>query len=173
MIGSMATDLPTVAQIREIPAALTADVTEREIDANGHMNVVYYLRHGIVAADALLRTAGLDDRYRAERGLGLFTTEHHLRYHSELRRGDSLAVHTRVLERSAKAVHMMAFLVDEGRDRLANTLEILLVHVDLNERRSAPIPDDLGAALDDLIAASGKLDWAAPVTGVMGIRRPS
>ncbi|MFC8045616.1 thioesterase family protein [Nocardia sp. NPDC057353] len=169
----MAIDLPTVAQIREIPATLTADVTEREIDANGHMNVVYYLRHNIVAADALLRTIGLDDNYRAERRLGLFTTEHHLRYHSELRLGDSLAVHSRVLERSAKAVHMMAFLVDERRDRLANTLEILLVHVDLEQRRSAPIPDDLAAALDDLIAASGKLEWEAPVTGVMGIRQPS
>ncbi|MFC3962046.1 thioesterase family protein [Nocardia jiangsuensis] len=169
----MAIDLPTVAQIREIPATLTADVTEREIDANGHMNVVYYLRHGIVAADALLQTAGLDDRYRRERGRGLFTTEHHLRYHSELRLGDSLAVHARVLERSAKAVHMMAFLVDQGRDRLANTVEILLVHVDLELRRSAPIPDDLATALDDMIAASGKLEWAAPVTGVMGIRQPS
>ncbi|MGW4370496.1 thioesterase family protein [Nocardia takedensis] len=167
----MAIDLPTVAQLREIPATLTADVTEREIDANGHMNVVYYLRHGIVAADALLRTTGLDDRYRAERGFGLFTTEHHLRYHSELRLGDSLAVHTRVLERSAKAVHMMTFLVDQGRDRLANTLEILLVHVDLHERRSAPMPHDLAAALDELIAVSGKLEWDAPVTGVMGIRR--
>lgn len=167
----MTVELPTVAQIREIPPAATGAVTSGEIDDNGHMNVLHYLKRNILAADALLRTVGVDEGYRAGRRMGLFTTEHHIRYHSELREGDALAVHTRVLERSDKAVHMMTFLLDEGRDRLSNTLEILLVHVDLERRRAASLPEDLAAALDDLVAQSEKLSWAAPVSGVMGIRR--
>src|SRR5690606_24588705 len=169
--GSMAIQVPTVEQVRELPAVLTTEVTEREIDANGHMNVVHYLSNNIHAADILLRALGLDDDYRAQRRLGLFTTEHHIIYHSELREGDSLSVHARVLDRGEKAVHMMTFLVDRERGRLSNTLEILVMHVDLDARRSAPIPEDLALGLDELVAASGKLSWEAPTCGVMGIRR--
>ncbi|WP_067857330.1 thioesterase family protein [Nocardia shimofusensis] len=167
----MAIQVPTVEQIRELPALLTTEVTDREIDDNGHMNVVHYLSNNIRAADILLRALGVDDNYRSERRVGLFTTEHHIAYHSELREGDSLSVHARIVDRGEKAVHMMTFLVDRGRARLSNTLEILLVHVDLDSRRSAPMPDDLALGLDELIAASGKLSWEAPVCGVMGIRR--
>lgn len=167
----MAIDLPSVAQIRELPAVLEGRVSAREIDDNGHMNVLYYLEHNIRAADILLRAAGLDEQYRRERRLGLFTTEHHIAYYSELREGDPLTVHARVLERADKAVHMMTFLVDPQRERLSNTLEIMLVHVDLERRRAASMPEDLAAAVDDLVAVSGKLSWSAPVCGVMGIRR--
>lgn len=167
----MAIQVPTVEQIRELPAVLTTEVTDSEIDGNGHMNVVHYLTNNIRAADILLRALGVDDAYRSERRIGLFTTEHHLAYHSELRAGDSLSVHARVIDRSAKALHMMTFLVDRDRGRLSNTLEILLVHVDLDTRRSAPLPEDLALGLDELIAASGKLSWEAPTCGVMGIRR--
>src|SRR5690606_39332904 len=108
--GSMAIQVPTVEQVRELPAVLTTEVTDREIDANGHMNVVHYLTNNIRAADILLRALGLDDAYRDERRIGLFTTEHHIVYHNELRAGDSLAVHARVIDRDEKAVHMMTYL---------------------------------------------------------------
>jgi len=167
----MAIQVPTVEQIRELPAVLTTEVTGTEIDGNGHMNVIHYLSNNIRAADIALRALGVDDAYRDERRIGLFTTEHHIAYHSELREGDSLSVHARIIDRGEKAVHMMTFLVDRGRKRLSNTLEILLVHVDLETRRSAPLPEDLALGLDELIAASGKLSWEVPTCGVMGIRR--
>ncbi|NKY55203.1 thioesterase family protein [Nocardia flavorosea] len=167
----MGQGLPTAQQIREIPAALAAAVTGREIDNNGHMNVVHYLALGSQAADVLMRELGVDDSYREDRRLGVFTAEHHLVYYSELREGDPFTVHVRVLERSDKAMHLMAFLVDDKRDKLSNTLEIMLVHVDLDERRASPLPGDLAAALDRKIADDGALTWPAPTCGSLRIRR--
>ncbi|MEV0354905.1 thioesterase family protein [Nocardia sp. NPDC050697] len=160
---------PTAEQIQNLPAALTASVTAAHTDGNGHMNVLHYLDHNSRGADALVRAVGVDESYR-QRGAGLFTAEHHLVYYSELREGDEFSVHPRVLERSSKAIHMMTFLLDTGRARLANTLEIMLVHVDLGARRASPLPGDIAAGLDERLDRSRALGWPAPICGAMRIR---
>ncbi|WP_231985433.1 thioesterase family protein [Mycobacterium sp. E796] len=141
------------------------------IDANGHMNVVHYLDFGSAAADVLVRGIGIDDIYRAERRLGVFTAEHHLRYYSELVEHDVVDVHARVLDSSARVVHMMSFLVNRSRQQLAGTLEIVLVHVDLDDRRPVAMPADVATGFAEHSAYSSTLKWAAPVCGAMGIRR--
>ncbi|MBF6451137.1 thioesterase family protein [Nocardia elegans] len=167
----MAVELPTGEQIRSLAPALTASVIESETDSNGHMNVLYYLARNSAAADAIVREVGVDDDYRQKRRLGLFTTEHPLAYYSELRLGANFSVYGRVLARSDKAIHMMTFLLDRDHDRLANTLEIMLIHVDLERRRATPLPEDAAVALDEQLATSSALAWDAPTCGVIGIRR--
>jgi acyl-CoA thioester hydrolase len=169
MVG---TSLPTAEQVRQLPALLKATVDPEWIDVNGHMNVRHYLElcaqgTSIVCYDQV----GIDDDYRAERRMGVFTAEHHLSYFSELHLGEELSVHVRTLERSDKVVHMLGLLVDDTHDRLANTLEVTLVHVDMDARSAVPIPDDIAAGFDREIAVSEALDWAAPVSGAMGVRR--
>ena len=163
--------LPSVEQIDLLPGPVVGVVTDEFIDMNGHMNVLHYLDWGSRGAEALVEHAGIDDAYRATRRMGLFTVEHHLAYYGELRRGDTFSVHARVLERSDKVLHLMTFLVDRSANRLANTLEILLVHVDLETRRAIGLPADIAAAFDTDIARSRRLDWSAPVCGAIGIRR--
>ena len=167
----MATVLPTFEQVLAIPDPTEATVTADLIDLNGHMNIVHYLYQGSVGADAIMQRSGLDQSYRSERGMALFTAEHHLAYLSELREGDKFSVHARILGRTDKAVHLMTFLLDRSRQRLSNTLEIMLVHVDLTTRRAVAIPDDIAAGLDKYIAQSDALDWAAPTSGAIAVRR--
>ncbi|MCX0273276.1 thioesterase family protein [Nocardia rhamnosiphila] len=167
----MSDGLPTPDQLTALPGTVTGTVTAETLDGGDHMNVVQYLRWGTEGADALVRAVGIDDTYRAERKMGLFTARHHLSYTSELREGDRFAVAGRILDRGAKAVHMMTFLVDTGRGRIANTLEILLVHVDLRHRRAVELPADIADSLDEHIARSRALPWQAPLCGAIGIRR--
>jgi acyl-CoA thioester hydrolase len=103
--------------------------------------------------------------------MGVFTAEHHLHYSSELHEGEKVSVHSRVLARSDKAAHLMAFLLDRTHGRLANTLELVLVHVDLDTRRATPMPEDVAAGFDRYVAETSALGWAAPVCGAMGARR--
>ncbi len=131
---------------------------------------MHYLDFGSSTAEVLVRQVGIDDDYRADRRLGLFTAEHHLSYYGELFEHDTVSVHSRVLDRSAKVVHMMSFIVDLGRHRLSATLEMVLVHVDLAVRRPVAIPADIAAGFDRHIAHSSTLWWVAPVCGAMGVR---
>lgn len=168
---SFSPPLPSVDEVLELPALLEGTVTPGFIDVNGHMNIRHYLDACAQSADAICRRIGIDDAYRAERRLGVFTAEHHIRYVGELHEGDAFSVHTRVLDRSARAGHLLAHLVDRTRAALSCTVEILLVHVDMDSRRPSPFPDDVAAALDEWIGASRALTWPAAASGAMGIRR--
>ncbi|MGW1737841.1 thioesterase family protein [Nocardia sp. NPDC001965] len=163
--------LPTANEVAALPEAIAGAVTGEALDGGDHMNIVQYLKWGSLGADALVRAVGIDDGYRADRKMGVFTAEHHLAYYSELREGDRFTVAGRFLERSARAVHMMMFLADTAGGRVANTVEIMLVHVDLRHRRAVDLPADIAVALDEHIARSRALPWSAPVCGAMRIRR--
>jgi len=163
--------LPSYQQVLEIPCLLEGTVTPDFIDANGHMNVRYYLDSGATSADALIRQVGIDDEYRARRRMGVFTVEHHLRYFTEMREGDKFSVHTLFLDRSDKVGHLLALILDRVDEVLSCTVEIVLVHVDMDTRRPVPFPEDIAAGLDRWIDEAGKVEWPAPLCGAMGIRR--
>ncbi|SNQ47699.1 Acyl-CoA thioester hydrolase [Frankia canadensis] len=168
---SPTTQAPTWDQVTQLPALVEAKVEPEFIDFNGHMNIRHYLDAGAQSADRLCHAVGIDQAYRLDRRMTLFTAEHHLRYLSELQTGDAFSGHTRVLDLSDKVVHLMSFLVDQSRERLACTVEIVLVHVGLEERRPRPFPANVSAGWDRLLSESRALRWTAPVCGSMGVRR--
>lgn len=94
-----------------------------------------------------------------------------MRYYGELRLGERFTVHTRLLERSDRALHAMSFVVDQGKGTLACTQETSLVHVSTEARKAVDFTADIAAGLDELIDAGNALGWAAPVCGAMGLRR--
>lgn len=170
-VPGMTSQLPTFDQVMDLPALMEGTVMPDFIDVNGHMNIRHYLEYGAKCADVTCRDIGIDDAYRAERRMGVFTVEHHLRYYRELHEGEKFSAHTRVLERSDKAVHLMSLLLDRTHERLSNTLEIVLVHVDMDSRRTQVMPGDVAAGWDRHIGRSAAFDWVAPVCGAMGVRR--
>jgi acyl-CoA thioester hydrolase len=163
--------LPTYTEVLQLPALVTAEVTTDFIDLNGHMNIRHYLDAGAYSADVICRQVGIDDDYRAKRRLGVFTVEHHIRYFSEMHEGDRFSVHTLLVDRSDKAAHLLSLILDTAAEKLACTVEIMLVGVDMDTRRPAEFPADVGAALDQQLAVSSRLTWRPPVSGAMGIRR--
>ncbi|MFE9327484.1 thioesterase family protein [Nocardia sp. NPDC052278] len=163
--------LPTVAQVLALPHQAQDVVTPDFIDENGHMNIRHYLEFCSDCAETVVKDIGVDDTYRAVRRMGLFAAEHHLRYYSELHEGDTFSAHSRVLGRTDKAVQMLTFLLDRSHDRLASTVELVLVHVDLERRRSTAFPQDIAAGFDKYIAVSDATDWPAPTCGTMNVGR--
>lgn len=164
------TDLPTFDQVSALPVARKGHVEESFIDENGHMNIGDYFRLTSHALWDDTREAGVSDDYIDTRGLSLFTVEQHVRYLGEMRLGDRFTVHNRFLARSGKAMHAMAFLLDQQKSRLACTMEVTWVHVDMTTRSAVDLPDDVAASFDTLIRKSTDLPWPAPVSGVMGVR---
>jgi len=164
-------DLPTYDQIIQLPVRVEQVVPPEFIDENGHMNIRHYFDAASHALWYLNIALGMDESYNEERGLSLFTVEQHLRYFSEMNLGDRFTVHGRLLERSGKVLHGMAFVVSPDSESLACTFEATYIHVSMTTRRSVPIPDDLAARFDAEIARGDELGWAAPVCGAMGVHR--
>ena len=164
-------DLPTYDQITQLPVRVEQVVPQEFIDENGHMNIRHYFDAASHALWYLNIALGMDESYNVDRGLSLFTVEQHLRYFSEMNLGDRFTVHSRLLERSGKVLHGMAFVVSPDSESLACTFEATYIHVSMTTRRSVPIPDDLADRFDAEIARGDELGWAAPVCGAMGVHR--
>ncbi len=163
--------LPTYDEITQLPALFDQVVPEEFIDDNGHMNIGDYFRLCSHAVWKATIAAGLGETYIDEHQQSMFTVEQHMRYYGELRLGQRFSIHVRLLERSARVLHTMSFVVDQEKQALACTQEATLVHVSMESRASIDLPPAIGEALDLQIDAGDALGWDAPVCGAMGLRK--
>jgi acyl-CoA thioester hydrolase len=160
---------PTPEQVRQLPLLYEVTIPPEYEDVNGHMSIGHYMVIHDQTATPFYASLGMDESYFTERRRGIMDVEHHLHYLAEVLVGDVVAVHSRMLERSEKAVHGMWFMLDRTRERLANTLEWVTLHVDLDARRAAPFAPEVTAELDRQIEYGRTLGWEVPVCGVMGL----
>jgi acyl-CoA thioesterase FadM len=161
-------ELPDIDQVRTLPAYFEMEVPDDYIDPNGHMNITKYFELGAWAPWERLGDFGAGLSYIGERQLSFFTVEHHIRYLGELRLGERFSVRPAFVGRTGKALHAIAFVVDEEHGRVACSMEIMYVHVSMESRRAVTVPDDVAAALDDEIAERA---WAAEVATGLTLRR--
>jgi acyl-CoA thioester hydrolase len=132
------------------------------IDANGHMNLAYYVVLFDSATDAIFETLGIGWDYRHATGNGTFAVETHTLYERELLRGEVVRVRTLVLGHDAKRLHLaheMRRAVDGAR---AAAQELMYLHIDLGARRVTPWPVALHEGLTAAAAAHRVLarpDW--------------
>jgi len=140
------------------------------IDYNGHMNVAYYLLVFDHASDALLALVGLDEDYVRRTGGSVFVVEPHITYSREVALGAPLRVETHLLDCDAKRLHVCHRMFHDGEDYLAATNEIMIVHVDLATRRSAPMPAEAQERARAIAAAHADLPRPAGLSRPMGLR---
>ena len=122
------------------------------VDYNGHMSEWAYLTAFGWASDALFRYIGDDEAYRAA-GHSFYTVETHINYLREASTGEPLRITTQLLGLDEKRMHVFHTMYHgESGDPLATT-EQMLVHVDMNAGRSAPIQPRVYEALGAIMAA--------------------
>ncbi|AXC48834.1 carnitine 3-dehydrogenase [Paracoccus suum] len=147
--------LPDLGQQDGLPVTMRRPVPVTWTDANGHMNETHYLEAGSLASDRFMAMVGADADYIAA-GKSYFTVENHIRYLDEVLAGEMLTVTTQVLAGEGKRLHLLHRLWKDGK-RLSATVESLLLHTDLQTRRTS-LPDE---------AVARKLaDWAARHAGI-------
>jgi acyl-CoA thioester hydrolase len=131
------------------------------IDYNGHMNVAYYVLAFDYATEKFLDFVGLDEGYRRKSGYSTFSVEAHVTYQREVRADDVLEFETRLLGYDEKRIHFMHHMFHAEEGFLAATSEWLNLHVDMRNRRVAPMPASLTARLAAVLEAHRYLRWPA------------
>jgi acyl-CoA thioester hydrolase len=158
---------PDLEQLRELPVQLDYLIPPEWEDRNGHVNVQFYLALFELGGWKVLEEVGIDDEWLRRHAYSFFDLEHHLHYLAEIRVGDRVTNYNRVVGRSDKRFHGMYYIVNETRGRLAGTLEYISNGVDMNLRRTAPMPEELSRGLDRLCAAHQRLSWEPQLCGLM------
>ncbi len=158
----------TPEQIADLePPCLRVTVPESYLDANGHMNMRWYVAVFDDAGDGLYQRLGLTPDYHRAHRTGTVDLEHHTHFLSEVLAGNRLAVYVRLVGRSPKRFHYLMFMVNESRGRLAAIFECICAFADLAARRTAEFPPEIAAKIEALARAHDTLGWPPPVCGVM------
>lgn len=140
------------------------------IDINGHMNSTHY---GLIVYDAhvmLTEMIGMGDAYVREHACSKAVLASHMVYEREAGLGDALELRSWLLAVDHKRLHFFHELFNLSRDCRAATVEQVDVHIDLRQRKSAPMPGWLLASLQ----ARVRLALAQPLPAGVGaaIRPP-
>nr|WP_207391540.1 thioesterase family protein [Streptomonospora litoralis] len=124
---------------------LRREVLPEWIDYNGHLSEAYYVLLFGFATDALMERVGLGPGYRESTGNSLYTVEAHVRYLREVPEGGEVEIRTRVVAAGAKKVRLCHEMRLDGE--LRATEELMALHVDQHEQRTAPFPEAVAERL--------------------------
>lgn len=124
-------------------------------DYNGHMNESRYGQIYSDAADEIMRRIGADADYIAG-GSSYFTVDIRIRFLAEALAGDTVYVHSRVLEGKGKKLRLFNEMYREDGTLLA-TGEQLLIHVNLSTRRASEPHDKVREKVEALAASHAGL----------------
>lgn len=138
-----------------LPVTVARQVPRSWTDYNGHVNESHYLEVFAQATDRTMELIGAGADYVAA-GRSYFTVESHLRHLDEVRGGDRIRVTTQLLGGAGKKLHLFHRL-EKSAGALAATGEHLLLHVDLETRRSCPPQPAVGARLARLLSRHAEL----------------
>lgn len=127
------------------------------IDYNGHMNLAYYVLAFDHATDAFFDYLGLGVAYLEANNCSTFALESHVTYGREMKAGEPMQFETQLLDHDAKRLHYMHMMYHAEEGYLASTNELVSLHVDMTQRRSAPMPPSVLERLDQVAAAHNAL----------------
>src|ERR1700753_4182705 len=113
------------------------------IDYNGHLNMAYYNVMFDRAIDEMWLQLGIGPAYMKERHCSTFTAECHVRYIREIHLGDPVQVSIILLGADEKRLHTFQQMRHATEGWLSATSENMTVHIDMAERKVAPIPADI------------------------------
>jgi acyl-CoA thioester hydrolase len=158
----------------EILGARIADgvVKSEWIDANGHMNVAYYVLAFDLGVDALWEGFGITTEYLEHSYGSTFAVESHITYQQELFEGDPFFVTAQILAYDEKRIHQFQRLYHAEKEFLAATGEWMNLHVDLEKRRVSPWPESILAKLAEYSAGQAGQTYPEEAGRKMTIRKP-
>ena len=140
------------------------------VDYNGHMTDSRYLQVFGDAIDALWRSVGVDDAYRAS-GRTLYTVETHVTHSAEAKPLEPLYVLTRVLNVDDKRVHVFNALHRTRDDALVATGEQMYLHVDTKAGKTTSMDPVVREKLKKIRATQSGLTPPAQAGRHIGMHR--
>jgi acyl-CoA thioester hydrolase len=143
-------------------AHFEGEVLPEWIDANGHLNLAYYIVLFDQATDVLFDALGIGIAYKEATNHGTFAAETHNLYERELLVGDRVRVVTQILAADRIRLHIAHEMFAVASGQRAATQELMYLHVDLAARRVVPFPPAARERVAAAVAAHAALprpDW--------------
>jgi acyl-CoA thioester hydrolase len=114
-----------------------------ELDVFGQSAFPFYVHRFSAAGIQTFAAFGMSPAYQRGEGRGLSTFEFQLRFFGPLRAGDPVAVRTGLLHIGNSSIRLFHKMFNARTGELVATLDQFGVHLDVEARRPAPLPETL------------------------------
>lgn len=131
---------------------ILATVRADQCDHFGHLNIQHYSGATSDAFMVLMTRIGLNRDEVTARQLGMVATHKGLRFRRELRAGDIYRVESGFIRAEPDVLHIAHRMIRLTDGKLALTADTDCVPLDLSLRRRTGMPEDLLAAVRELLA---------------------
>lgn len=149
------------------------EVLAQWVDYNGHMSESCFLLVFGDSSDAFFRFVGIDEHYRNQLGMSLYTVETHIHNLREASEGEPLKLTLQVLDADEKRVHIFHSMFHGHSGELLATAEQMLLHVDMAAGRATAMPQWLQEHVQAIRHAHAALPRPSQAGAAIGIRRKS
>jgi acyl-CoA thioesterase FadM len=126
-----------------------------EIDAYGQCAMSFYVHRFAAANGHAIAAFGMTPAYQRDLRRGFSTFEFQLAFLGDLRAGDPVVVRAGLLHVGTSSLRVFHRMSNPRTGELVATLDQFGVHLDLDARRPAPLPDDLKARAQAMRALAG------------------
>ena len=126
-------------------------VRSDELDRLGHMNIQHYMARISEAGFAVMEKIGLGESSAANGRKALSMLRCEIEFRRELTQGEATRIETEMQKVGTSSLTFRHRLIVEADGKLAMEAKVVAVCIDLDARRSAPLPDEVAATARALI----------------------
>ncbi|MHB8076107.1 acyl-CoA thioesterase [Desulfosporosinus fructosivorans] len=135
-------------ELTDFPVQVKISVAWGDMDANGHINNIFYLRYFETARIQYFREIGLID-LKAQTGVGAIIAQTTCKYHKPIKFPDQIVVGTKV-KSMGKSSFVMEYLIVSEKLGVVASGEAVTVMYNYNISQKVELPSFIKAAIEKI-----------------------
>ena len=120
-------------------------------DYNNHMNMAYYVLVFDQIWELILEKFKMGEQSAKTTNMSTMVVETHTTYNNEVKEGDEVQINLTFLDHDKKRLHYKMEMIEKSSKKLAATLEMLSLYIDLNQRKVTEFEQVKAKLMDDFI----------------------
>ena len=120
-------------------------------DYNNHMNMAYYVLVFDQIWEIILEKFKMGEQSAKTTNMSTMVVETHTTYNNEVKEGDEVEINLTFLDHDKKRLHFKMEMIEISSKKLAATLEMLSLYIDLNQRKVAEFEQEKVKLMDNFI----------------------
>ena len=135
-----------------MPVHIANQIIKKEwTDYNNHMNMAYYVLVFDQIWEIILEKFKMGEQSAKTTNMSTMVVETHTTYNNEVKEGDEVEINLTFLDHDKKRLHFKMEMIEKSSKKLAATLEMLSLYIDLNQRKVAEFEQEKAKLMDDFI----------------------
>ena len=120
-------------------------------DYNNHMNMAYYVLVFDQIWEIILEKFKMGEQSAKTTNMSTMVVETHTTYNNEVKEGDEVEINLTFLDHDKKRLHFKMEMIEKSSKKIAATLEMLSLYIDLTQRKVTEFEQEKVKLMDDFI----------------------